>query len=329
MDRRREVTPGQVRRAQGCLLGQLAGDSLGSQVEFNSAEYLKWKFPNGVRDLRDGGVWKLLAGQPTDDSELALALARTLVRVGRFNPGAVLDAYRAWYASEPFDIGTTTRAALGQGQLRHDSQANGSLMRISPLGIFAAGQPEQGAAWAREDSRLTHPNPACQDACAVFVAAIATAIGGETDAATAYQAALTEAKRSAVQPAILDVLEKARYEPPDNYDEDNQGWVLIGLQNAFYQVLHADNLEEGVVDTVQQGGDTDTNGAIAGALLGAVHGREGVPSRWVDVLLQCRPTWPTVPERHHHPRPEEYWPVDALELAERLLRTGSSCLRSA
>jgi ADP-ribosylglycohydrolase len=57
------------------------------------------------------------------------------------------------------------------------------------------------------------------------------------------------------------------------------GWVLIALQNAFWQLLHAATLEEGVIDTISRGGDTDTTAAIAGALLGAVHGRQAIPPR--------------------------------------------------
>src|SRR5207249_6198807 len=91
----------------------------------------------------------------------------------------------------------------------------------------------------------------------------------------------------------------------------HMGWVLVALQNAFYQVLHAPSLEEGVVDTVMQGGDTDTNAAIAGALLGAVHGRKEVPSRWLQTLLCCRPL-PGTPTAH--PQPAEFWPVDVMEL---------------
>lgn len=95
------------------------------------------------------------------------------------------------------------------------------------------------------------------------------------------------------------------------------GWVLIAFQNALYQLLHAQNLEEAVVDTVMQGGDTDTNAAICGALLGAVYGLEAVPERWRTTVLACRP------EKHRpevvHPRPEEYWPVDALEVAAGLV----------
>ncbi len=321
MSSQQVITPGMVERAQGCLLGQLAGDSLGSQVEFNSGEYMSWKHPNGLRELQDGGVWTIKAGQPTDDSELALKLARTLVRQKGYDPRTVLAGYIDWYHSGPFDIGTTTRQALSGGPPNPNSQANGSLMRISPLGIFGARCPDQAVVWAREDSKLTHPHPVCQGACAAYVAALATAIGRETTAVETYQAALAEARRSPDEPTVLEALERARYEPPDHLDEDNQGWVLIALQNAFYRLLHAENLEEGIVDTVQEGGDTDTNAAIAGALLGAVHGRAAMPQRWVDVLLACRPSWPTIPGKHHHPRPEEYWPVDALELAETLLRT--------
>ena len=97
------------------------------------------------------------------------------------------------------------------------------------------------------------------------------------------------------------------------------GWVLIALQNAFYQLRHIPNLEEGMVDTVMRGGDTDTNAAIAGALLGAVHGRAAIPSRWLHAVLSCRPL-PGTPTRH--PQPVEFWPVDALELAEALLWQG-------
>ena len=64
------------RCAEGCLLGQLAGDSLGGLVEFRSAASIKSAYPAGVRELADGGHWGILAGQPTDDSEMALMLAR-------------------------------------------------------------------------------------------------------------------------------------------------------------------------------------------------------------------------------------------------------------
>jgi ADP-ribosylglycohydrolase len=323
---------GVLSRAQGCLLGQLAGDSLGGLVEFRDLDSIKAEYPNGVRDLARGGTFGNLAGQPTDDSELALMLARTLVRLGRYDRGLVLYAYLHWWPYA-WDRGNTIRQALGAaaggatteerlhlagGHASKTSQSNGSLMRISPLGIFGAGRPAEAAAWAREDSRLTHPHPVCQDACAVFVAAVAQAVGHGGGAEAAYRAAQDEAGRSGVQPAVRDALAQARHAPPADY-QTMQGFVLIALQNAFWQLWHAPSLEEGVVDTVMRGGDTDTTAAIAGALLGAVHSRDAVPSRWQSTLLACRPTKES---GTRHPMPREFWPTDALELAEALLLAG-------
>ena len=103
-------------------------------------------------------------------------------------------------------------------------------------------------------------------------------------------------------------------------DGENQGWVLIALQNAFHDLLHAATVEDGIAAQVARGGDTDTNAAIAGALLGAVHGRESVPPQWRLMVLSCR----AHPLRARQPRPRAYWPVDVYELAERLLLAGES-----
>ena len=169
-------------RAQGCLLGQLAGDALGSAVEFRSAAQIARSHPDGVTRLSDGGTWNLIAGQPTDDSEMALALARTLVAGGGFNPVPIGQAYVRWVRSRPFDIGSTTRAgiaALADGNpARSESQSNGALMRVSPIGVLAAGDPALAARLASADARLTHPHPVCQAASAAYAAAIATGVAG-------------------------------------------------------------------------------------------------------------------------------------------------------
>jgi ADP-ribosylglycohydrolase/fructose-1,6-bisphosphatase/inositol monophosphatase family enzyme len=327
---------GRLSRAQGCLLGQLAGDALGGLVEFTPLETIRARYPDGCRDLKDGGSWDNLAGQPTDDSEMALTLARVMVHTGRYDRGAVLDGYVRWWVDpHTWDRGGTIRIALSNAargatteeRLRLDEQyadpdrpTNGSLMRISPLGIFAAGRSEQAAEWARQDSSLTHPNPLSRDSCAVYVAAIASAIANGGSPEDCFRAALAEAERSSVQPEVRAVLEAARAFPPSDY-RTNQGYVLIALQNAFYQLLHARSLEDGIIDTVMRGGDTDTTSAIAGALLGAAHGRPAMPERWLRALLSCRPLSGTPTA---HPRTPEYWPVDALELAEALLCAGAA-----
>ena len=118
-------------------------------------------------------------------------------------------------------------------------------------------------------------------------------------------------------------LTTAALEPPAF--QPDEGHVVIALQNAFYQAYHASSFEEGLVATVMGGGDTDTNAAIVGALLGAIYGVAAIPEQWRTAVLQCRPERGRPGVRQH--RPEVYWPVDALAVAEVLLHTGTSAGR--
>jgi ADP-ribosyl-[dinitrogen reductase] hydrolase len=308
--------PGLLSRAQGCLLGQIAGDSLGGLVEFQSEEAIRARYPDGPRQLGDGGTWHLIAGQATDDSEMALALARAVVREGRYDAAAVKDAYVAWLESGPFDVGTTTRRGL-TGHPDPDSQANGSLMRASPLALLGYRRPiAELVEVGRRDSALTHPHPACGDAVAAFLVAAAHGLRHGDGPRPAYDAAVAWAREAGAAPSIQEALRDAQGEPP-RCDQGSIGWVALALQNAFHELLHARSLEEGVVATVRRGGDTDTNAAITGALLGAVHGREAIPAQWRLLVLSCHPH-----PQSARPRPMSCWPSDVYEIAERLLLCG-------
>lgn len=305
-------------RAQGCMMGQLAGDALGSMVEFLAPEEILARHPTGVR-MADGGMWRTLAGQPTDDSEMALMLARSIVSNGRYDKDLALQAYQEWMNSRPFDIGTTIRRALSG---RHDewSQANGAMMRISPLGIFCAGRNlDETAAWAMQDAKLTHVHQVCQQANALYVMAIAEAIRTGPTPAGLYNAVLRWATEFKVDKSLLEAVQQAAEVPPEDYLEA-AGWVLVAIQNALYHLLHSDGPGEAIADTVAQGGDSDTNAAICGALLGAVYGLESIPSGWRDAILSCRPM--AGDPRVQRPRPKELWPIDALDLSDGLLRAG-------
>ena len=323
----RQSDPVALDRAAGCLLGQVAGDSLGSLVEFRGRDDIARQYPDGVRDLADGGTWNTIAGQPTDDSELALDLARTLAARDTWSPEAVATAYAQWLASQPFDVGGTTRQALSaaaaaqrdkagaaRGAASGTSEANGALMRCSPIGLWARDAVEAAMA-ARADAALSHPHPVCQAASAAFCAAIATAIGGgDPDAMlAAAEAAIAEPE---AEPVRARLALARRGEGPAHFTHQ-AGWVLIAFQNAFRHLADGTSLEEALIETVAQGGDTDTNGAICGALLGASQGRMAVPTRWTMAVLACRPLAET---GARHPRPARYWPDDIPLLAEALLR---------
>jgi ADP-ribosylglycohydrolase/fructose-1,6-bisphosphatase/inositol monophosphatase family enzyme len=344
-----------LRRAQGCLLGQLAGDSLGALVEFQPAGSIVRSYPEGgPSELADDGPHSIMAGQPTDDSELALLLARSLVRKGGFDAGDVASLYASWFhgwlhaegagaascshpGCRPFDFGGATAQALEPVRPHHlvgnsaaitcrssanpGSQANGALMRVSPIGIWGWQLPSAEVdEAARADASLTHPHPICQAASGLFAATIAHAVAEGGTPTEVYGWALAWARERDVPEPVMAALQHAATSPPDDYMHQ-QGWVLIALQNAFYQLVNAPGAAEGVVRTVRSGGDTDTNGAICGALLGAVYGREAWPEQWRAMVLSCRPLHGVTPALR--PRPAAVWPTDALQLAERLLVTSA------
>lgn len=307
-----------LKRAQGCLMGQLAGDALGSQVEGMTPAAIRKEYPGGVLEMTGGGPWNILPGQPTDDSEMALALARTLMKKGGYHEKAALRAYRSWFRSNPFDIGLTIFSALS-GTPKPESQGNGALMRISPLGIFGARHDdfESLAVRAMKDAALTHPHIVCREINALFVIGLAHAIRSGCAPEAVYETMFRWAVEHEFQPVIIAVLRMAADQPPKDY-LTKAGWVLISFHNALWRLLHSSSFEEGVAGTVMEGGDADTSGAICGALLGAAHGIDAIPEQWTKTVLECRPAVWKLWIRHARPR--RYWPVDGLVLAEKLLR---------
>ena len=283
------------------MLGQIIGDNLGALVEFQPAEVIREANPNGVREMTGGGPHGVIPGQPTDDSELALALARSLVRQDGFDEVDVRDAYRRWASSNPFDMGGTCAAALFYPYERDASKpTNGALMRVSPLAVAYAGSPQRAGELARIDAALTHPNPYPLSINAIYTAALADVIAG-ADPVDALRAHAGE---------LADEVETYLTTPPTNVYE-KQGWVRHAFHITCWFAANTTTFEEDLVEVVGLGGDTDTNAAIAGAFLGAVHGADGIPKRWRDPVEQYH--------KDATDRPEEYAPHDIVQLTDALL----------
>lgn len=128
-----ELAPG---RARGCLVGQLAADATESVVEFRPPGRIRTKHPYGVREPADGGQRKTIAGQPADDSEMALSLTRMLVQQGRYDPGEANKAYVSWLDSGPLDCGGAAHRYL-RGCPDFGNRANGAMTGISVRPAFS------------------------------------------------------------------------------------------------------------------------------------------------------------------------------------------------
>ena len=304
------------------MWGQAVGDALGTTVEFASAARIAARAPDGwPKELIGQGPFQLAPGQVTDDTELALSFARSLVKQSRYDEEDVAAAYVRWFRSDPFDIGNATRQAFGRepsnapgmasrmrARASKVTQANGSLMRSSPLGIFGATLPREVLGQlAAADSVLSHPDPVCQAACAVFVTTIADAIATGLPGEELYARALQFAAGSPVS----ETLQAAALGLPES-DGEHQGWVRIALQHAFFHLKRSTDFEAALIQTVCLGGDTDTNAAIAGALLGATLGEAAIPQRWRQTVRDCLPR-----------RLPEYRCTDLSELATALMTRGA------
>ena len=298
--------------ALGALQGALAGDAAGATLEMlgrrpDKADVMKAMMMFG------GGVWKTAPGQITDDGELTLALALALNGQTVYDQARVAMFYRRWFLSKPFDIGITTGGALRDGDLDSPdllstiltnsvgnnlpSQANGSLMRLSALGIWSAGVSlEDAIAAARLDARLTHPNPNCQWSAAAYVVAMRHLILHSGDAAGAVIAAASMLDRVEAKEVSQWIAEaKTETLPPFH---PQPGHVRIAFTNAFHHLYRRTAYDEALHKTLMQGGDTDTNACIVGGLLGALHGAGAIPLRMRKAIITCdtsrgrpRPAW--------------------------------------
>jgi ADP-ribosyl-[dinitrogen reductase] hydrolase len=211
----------------------------------------------------------------------------------------------------------TNKALEARRVANRASQSNGALMRCAPIGIWAR-DADEAAAVAREDALLSHPHPLCQAASAACVAATCVAIRGG-DRAAMFVAAETAAAAPAADKLRESLARAKRGEGPADFVHQ-QGSVLIAFQNAFRHLARGTPLEDALIETVRQGGDTDTNAAICGALLGAAQGRGAIPPRWSTAILACR----TLAESGvPHPRHPRYWPDDVAVIAEALLQRSS------
>jgi ADP-ribosyl-[dinitrogen reductase] hydrolase len=280
----------------------------------------------------------LRKGQVTDETHMACCIAWGLREVKRYDAADVARRYRAWKA-HAFDMSDAMREVLNEmdsgmpvlnagrrvwlRNLRR-SFTDGSLARTAPIGVFYAKDEQARIQASLEDSALTHFDPRCQLACAALNSAIAKAItGGKLEPQELIVAAHTGLnvgapmlgrmaadymfEITAAKNLLLEDLDAAKQADPMLYGPElhlhrNHGHVRIAFRLAFWELLHAPSFEAGLVDAVNRGGDADAHGAITGALLGAFHGEEAIPTEWKRMVLDSMATVRGPLWNLYHPR---------------------------
>jgi ADP-ribosyl-[dinitrogen reductase] hydrolase len=303
--------------ASGVLLGLACGDALGRPVEFSTADRIEADHGR-VTEMIGHGTWNQPAGTITDDTEMALCIARSLADREQFDAADIGSRFVEWYESGPFDIGGMTRRSLQriqQGDAWDDAgqrvweesaegsnAGNGSVMRCAPLAIAYDEYPAALTRVSRVSSRITHADPRCTAGCAVLnltIAAILNDVESPLEAVlqlladdlpTDMQSSMgvvPETRSPMLEGHVPTELREALQAVPDGVTEDDlssSGYVVDTLQTALYDALTASSAKEAIVSAVNRGGDTDTVGAITGAVAGAQFGSDGLPERWLNEL---------------------------------------------
>ncbi|GAB4820187.1 hypothetical protein N2152v2_007233 [Parachlorella kessleri] len=321
--------------ALGCLLGVAVGDAAGATLEFESP--VTAPMVEHALTLPGGGCWAVGPGQYTDDMELTLSLASGLCGHAPeqgFPTDSVAHQYTAWLFSQPFDCGVTCKTAFRNGpdpdlmreaafQCSSGSKANGALMRAAPLAIWAHRLGDAAiAACAATDAMLSHPNRTCQDCSAAYCVALAHLIRAAGDSQGAVERAEAWCREHADPEVQQWLLQDSKAEDITKVvDAQHQaGFVKHGFALAFYHLRQRSSFAEGIRATLAHGGDTDTNAAIVGAMLGALWGAEGIPQAMSQPVLAYR--YPAQGEWPGHDRPVALQPGRIPELAEALFQAG-------
>jgi len=287
-----------LERAQGVVLAAAVGDALGAPYEFGPAGRLSAEFPTAARgpstELRGGGSLGWEPGEWTDDTQLALHLAASLVTLGRFDPADVWGRFQAWAVTGPPDIGLTTGAVLGSGRpwqsaAREHHEAggrgagNGSVMRHGPMAVWAAPLgPDEAAALARAQSMLTHGDPLAGEGCVVIGELVRLALVEGVDLAVSLEAAvaaaleLVPAEHRSVYAEVL----APSWTPAEARVPNGVVWPTVGT--AVWALRSSTSLEQALRRAVDVGGDTDTVACVTGQLAGAAYGVSAVPVRWAS-----------------------------------------------
>lgn len=271
-------------RAQGALLGLAIGDAVGTTLEFKRRDSYA-----PLDDMIGGGPFGLAAGQWTDDTSMALCLADSLLARGDIDEHDLMQRFVRWWrdgenspTGKCFDIGTTTREALGRfvssgnpvaGDTGERTAGNGSIMRLAPVALFWQRDGARARTAARRQGSTTHRHPATLDACDWLAASLVEAVRtGSRDAALAMDTPVST-------PEIASVL-AGSWRTKRRAEISSSGYVAHTLEAALWAVGHASDFRDAVLRAVNLGDDADSVGAVAGQLAGAIWGAAAIPPEW-------------------------------------------------
>ena len=301
-----------MNKAQDILLGLAIGDALGVPVEFKPRSYFE-QYP--VTDMQGYGTHNQKHGTWSDDSSLAFCLAESLI-IG-YDLADISKRFIQWLESAywtahgvVFDCGITTGRAIddlrqiiadqdyGRFKTLIDegdeySNGNGSLMRIAPLLFHIKGMDMTSQfEIVKAVSALTHRHVRSAIACLVYLKWMEFVLDGK-DKVAAYQETqkvinqfLPKVGIRAQERSHFARLLEHNIAELDRSQIRSSGYVMHSLEASFWCVLTTNTYKDAVLKAVNLGEDTDTTGAITGAIAGLLYGTDSIPQHWLVLLAR-------------------------------------------
>ncbi len=293
-----------VDKIRGVLFGHAIGDALGVSLEGWSKSQIRDKYPQGYSSYEQMDHFKRRRWEPgewTDDTEQMLCILNSILEKKTINVKDIAKRIHHWAEDGGKGIGRTVASLVYSSGFTNDPYRsskdlwersrrslapNGGIMRTSVLGAWKYWDEREVIENAETVCRITHWDPRCVGSCVAVSYAISVLLKGKEDVERIYQKVLTimDSYDNRIRPS----LELAQGSIPglglDGYD--SMGYTLKALSAGFWALLQAEDFKEGILTVINEGGDTDTNGAVAGALLGAKLGFSSISEKYVSGLLK-------------------------------------------
>jgi ADP-ribosylglycohydrolase len=282
-----------------CLVGTAIGDSLGMPFEMKAPQNPMFKDWDG--NFLQGTYHKLEPGQFTDDTQMSLAMTKSLLRSNGFDGPDMARAYLEWYQTGARGMGGTTRTAMQSlergvpfdksgvhlGPTGIPVGGNGTAMRACPMGVYFRRDLDQVKANIRIDASITHQVEEC------ILGGVAVAVGAallarsEATPKDLIKKVVEHLPDSATKQHLLVASRLAEKDIAPTIAMEvigTSGYVVESVAAAFYCVSRHYGYRNIVVNAVKGGGDADTIAAMAGGLAGIYFGLDGIPEEYKKVV---------------------------------------------
>lgn len=300
-------------RLEGCLFGLAIGDAIGAPVEFMK----RGSFAE-VTGYQNGGKFRLEAGEWTDDTAMALCLAKSLIDADGFDPTDQLERYTDWlkngYMSctgKAIGVGKTVMRALMDyhrtkspcSTLTHEKfSGNGSLMRLAPIPIYYHESLETAVHYAALSSTTTHTSAIAVDACRYMAYLLVHLFHGidknELFSDKFVDGVVRFFHDNPLHPEVQNIVNGTLITKSVD-DIQSSGYAIHSLEAALWSFYHTGSFKAAVLKAVNLGDDADTVGAITGQIAGAHYGRQAIESPLIERLAQCQTIERVVDELIH------------------------------